>query len=115
MTNKTHINRAKLGLCIDCGHTKDINHLRCNICLKRQRMSNIKFCYGKDAVLPQDNDVCSICGMLNEKSGHRLGIDHDHKTKQIRGYLCSKCNRGIGFFNDNPSLLQAAKEYVMNN
>ena len=111
MKNKTHINRARLGLCIDCGNTKDISNLRCKICLKKQRTNDLKFCYGKEAVLPQDNDVCSICGLRNKKC--RIGIDHDHKTKQIRGYLCLKCNRGIGFFNDNPSLLQAAKEYLM--
>lgn len=54
---------------------------------------------------------CKICGGVN-KSGRRLAVDHCHTTGKIRDLLCSKCNVGIGNFNDNPELLLIAAEYL---
>ena len=42
----------------------------------------------------------------------RLAVDHDHKTGKIRALLCDCCNRGIGFFNDNPAQLRTAADYL---
>lgn len=56
---------------------------------------------------------CKICGGVN-KSGRKLAVDHCHTTGKIRDLLCSKCNVGIGNFNDNPELLIAAAEYLKN-
>ncbi len=38
-------------------------------------------------------------------------IDHG-PNRTVRGWLCHKCNRGIGQFNENPDLLLIAAEYV---
>ena len=51
---------------------------------------------------------CMICGSID-----RLCIDHCHKTKHIRGVLCSKCNTGLGMFRDNPSFLIEAAKYLI--
>lgn len=53
---------------------------------------------------------CAICGVdfKEEKSV----IDHDHETGEVRGLLCNGCNRGIGFFMDNPQSLERAIEYL---
>lgn len=51
---------------------------------------------------------CQICGIYAKS----LHIDHNHSTGKIRGVLCHKCNRALGFFNDDSSLLRKAGEYL---
>lgn len=35
---------------------------------------------------------CALCGAL-PLPGRRLDMDHDHRTMNMRGLLCSRCNR----------------------
>ena len=51
---------------------------------------------------------CQICG-----SEEKLVIDHSHQSGKIRGMLCQNCNKGLGFFKDNPVLLERASDYVL--
>jgi len=64
-----------------------------------------------NAIFEKQNGGCKICGkkLLN---GRQLDTDHDHKTGEVRGLLCSKCNRGLGCFEDNPNLLEAGAMYL---
>lgn len=59
---------------------------------------------------------CAICQhvlVLNPPtSPHRLCIDHDHTTGDVRGFLCRSCNMGIGLFYDRQDLLLAAADYL---
>ncbi len=55
-------------------------------------------------------DKCMICG-----SQRRLCIDHCHNTKIVRGILCTKCNFGLGYFDDNKQKLENAIKYLENN
>lgn len=64
-----------------------------------------------EAMLKNQNGVCAICGRP-QSSGKRLSVDHDHKTGVVRDLLCDRCNRGIGFFEDNPDLMLKAIEYI---
>lgn len=52
---------------------------------------------------------CAICGANEDLDLH---VDHDHRTKKVRGLLCGKCNKAIGLLNDDPDLLLVAKEYL---
>ena len=50
---------------------------------------------------------CCICG-----SRSRVHIDHCHSTGKLRGALCSKCNVGLGNFDDDVDRMKAAISYV---
>lgn len=40
------------------------------------------------------------------------GIDHDHRTGRVRGLLCTMCNSGIGYFDDNIETMANAIAYL---
>jgi len=55
--------------------------------------------------------VCAIC----EKPPtdlQPLSVDHDHENGKLRGLLCNRCNRGLGFLKDDVSLLKRAIVYL---
>jgi uncharacterized Zn finger protein (UPF0148 family) len=65
--------------------------------------------------------VCAICGTDDPgEKGWQLDHDHDccpYGTRQgcakcIRGLLCTKCNRGIGFFNEDTDRMLSAIAYI---
>ena len=53
---------------------------------------------------------CAICGRIPAR--RRLAVDHDHETGSVRGLLCGPCNIGLGVFQDNPTILEKAAEYL---
>lgn len=53
---------------------------------------------------------CAIC--QNPPKSRRLAVDHDHKTGRARGLLCYRCNRGLPWFKDSPTLLENAARYL---
>lgn len=62
----------------------------------------------------EQNGVCAICGSPEVSDRNfNLCIDHDHETGKIRGLLCNKCNRGLGYFLDNPKILENALKYLL--
>jgi len=68
----------------------------------------------------QQNGKCAICGETETRKNKQgnlwnLPIDHDHKTKKIRGLLCHRCNLVLGFVKDNPTLLQEMIKYLNKN
>lgn len=67
-------------------------------------------------MLEKQNGVCKICKMpeTTVKRGRlqRLAVDHCHATKKVRGLLCNKCNRGIGYFQDSIELLETTIRYL---
>lgn len=38
---------------------------------------------------------CAICEKLESSFKMRLSVDHNHKTGQVRGLLCYRCNKFI--------------------
>jgi hypothetical protein len=76
--------------------------------------NNRRHKYGTDgvALLESQNGVCATCGAGLKKYGGAAHLDHCHKTKVVRGWLCQPCNMGLGCFKDDPSLLRKAAEYL---
>lgn len=66
----------------------------------------------------EQNGVCKICGKSEtrlKKGSDKiadLAVDHCHKTGQVRGLLCFKCNSSIGKLGDSVELLQKAIDYL---
>jgi hypothetical protein len=66
--------------------------------------------YQVDAMLESQGGKCAICGATE---GYNFpAVDHCHSTGKIRGILCDRCNRGLGFFKDNVAILRAAADYL---
>lgn len=53
---------------------------------------------------------CAIC--RNEIKLMDSAIDHNHETGEFRGVLCKQCNRALGMFQDSPTVLRNALEYL---
>lgn len=57
---------------------------------------------------------CPICGVaLAGEEAQTPHLDHDHKTGELREFLCGPCNRGLGMFGDDPDRLLSAAMYLM--
>jgi len=69
-----------------------------------------------DRMLAAQGGKCALCqkatGHFYRNKPGRLGVDHCHETKKIRGLLCNNCNRGLGHFKDNPASLERAITYL---
>lgn len=62
-------------------------------------------------MLEEQEGVCAICGKT-QIGDRALCVDHDHATGKIRALLCTKCNAGLGNFNDDTVLLSKAIDYL---
>ena len=69
--------------------------------------------------MPPKGYLCPICnqdeqqvrGKGNTKNGSWV-LDHCHETETCRGWLCHKCNRALGGFDDCIEILSRAITYL---
>ena len=66
-------------------------------------------------IFNKQQGCCNICGKHQSEMKKALHIDHNHKTKKIRGLLCFKCNYLLGYADDNIVRLESAISYLKNN
>ena len=66
-----------------------------------------------DAVLASQGGVCCLC--KKDNPGGQYGkwcVDHDHRTKLIRGLLCNRCNTVLGQLGDTSESVAAWAKQV---
>lgn len=51
--------------------------------------------------------LCHGCG-----TEAKLGLDHNHATGDLRGWLCHNCNVALGMTHDDPSRLRRLALYL---
>lgn len=109
----------------------------CNDCLKKgnrakkprkkvtyeqNRRYNIKRKFGItqddfNSMLQKQGGCCAICknpSPTPSKPGavHGFVVDHCHDSGHVRAILCHRCNKAIGFMDDDPSVAQNAAKYL---
>lgn len=112
--------RIKDGLCTQCGNfLPDGGRTMCIICQAKATYSTlVTNARNRNHMPPDKNDYidaylnipnsrCAICN-----SDAYLHIDHDHKTGQVRGILCARCNTAIGLLNESEELFNSAIQYL---
>lgn len=65
-----------------------------------------------DRMLAEQDGRCAICGTDTPGGRGEFCIDHCHVSGEVRGILCSRCNTGLGQFQDDPARLLAAVKYL---
>ena len=106
--NNFEANRSNQKYCSDqCSnkasyirHKKQIKETSRKNLLKREYGLSVK---QFERLKKTHNELCWICGKNNKS--RNLCVDHDHKTKKIRGLLCDNCNITLGLVNDNSFIL----------
>lgn len=71
-----------------------------------------RFLYGLSSddyqnLLESQGGRCAACARKQ-----KLVVDHDHKTKVVRGLLCSPCNLAIGMLADSPIRARQIADYL---
>lgn len=82
----------------------------------QKRESRLKSEYGLtlsdyEELLVSQEGRCKICRVKLKPGGH-THIDHCHTKGDVRGLLCTNCNRGLGHFQDSTENLTNAIKYL---
>jgi hypothetical protein len=93
------------------------DHARFMVALSRSRSEAKQKCHAPCSASPEEIEAaftgsCEMCGKTEDELGKKLHMDHDHVTGKFRGWLCGRCNGGIGFLNEDVDLLKKAIEYL---
>ena len=55
---------------------------------------------------------CALCRKPEKNQNKRLSVDHCHETGEIRGLLCTNCNRTLAELGDTIESVQRFLAYV---
>ena len=89
---------------------REVAVYRCSTCRKigaYMRLYSMDRDSATQAILAESG-TCEIC----KKEG-RVVVDHNHGTKEFRGFLCQACNSALGHFRDKPELILAGYKYLI--
>ncbi|NBP03241.1 MAG: hypothetical protein EBU90_24715 [Proteobacteria bacterium] len=74
-------------------------------CIKEH--ASIRRCLHKKA--PSKPKLCECC----KKTPIKWCLDHDHETNKFRGWICERCNTGLGKLGDNIEGIVKALNYLL--
>ncbi len=67
-------------------------------------------------MVERQGGVCAICRKkeisIQNGKPQKLSVDHDWKTKKVRGLLCKNCNTTLGNLKEDISLFYKCVEYL---
>lgn len=98
------IDGSNYRFCRTCFNSKQ----RARSCPINRKTKHVKAQYGL-TLEEYDIYLSKPCGICGKKS---TDLDHNHATGEIRGGLCSVCNRGLGYFQDNIKNLEGAIKWL---
>lgn len=83
----------------------------------KKRQFRYRYDLNYDACLERRLGPCDLCGQQETAKNpvgtvKLLSVDHDHLSGENRGFLCSRCNTGLGMFGDDPVRLAKAIDYL---
>lgn len=89
--------------------------LKQRVCIKCSKLNAKRYwlkAYGIsiedwDRMYEEQKGLCAICGVNKARD-----VDHCHTSGKVGALLCNPCNQGIGLFNEDPSRLSAAIDYL---
>src|SRR5665811_1133326 len=64
-----------------------------------------------DEMVEAQGGVCKLCSHPNPH-GHRLAVDHNHQTGEVRGLLCALCNTAVERLESIPKWCERAVRYL---
>lgn len=81
------------------------------------RESHLRLLYGitlaqYDQLLEKQQEACAVCLRKASVFKTNLCVDHDHSTGEIRGLLCTNCNRRLIGRHRDGALLHRMANYV---
>lgn len=96
-------------------HSGKSRYKICKTCVNRHRQ--ILEQGRRNNPRPTGNYRCPICDRSEEEivGGDLRSVwhlDHCHQTDNIRSWICSHCNRGLGGFDDDIDRLKKAIDYL---
>ena len=111
--------------CVPCHKTKQKERWNSRAPHKRLEQ-HLKYKYGVTHAQfikrwDEQKGLCAICAdqlpdlMTYDNRRRGYAIDHNHKTGEFRGILCTHCNSLLGMAKDSGAVLQSAIEYLNNN
>ncbi len=108
----------KTKICVYCHVEKDISEFpkhighkdnldtRCRVCVKKQAKIRAELY----KIAPPKPDMCECCG---KKPSKHMTLDHDHADNTFRGWICDRCNVGIGLLGDDMEGVTNAMNYLL--
>lgn len=119
----------RTGECKKCGRVKRLVNTK-GLCLKcrvisqhgkaawhKQRLTQQRRRTGRGKPQKQPCDICKAFVRVQQDHSHDLPCGHGAGARPCekckRGFLCGKCNRALGLFQDSPYTLEAALNYLL--